>query len=69
MDKSVDMPKVMVDFIAEIKKFGISKASRLSGVTVGTIWEWTAGKRIPTLVNAAKVADAMGLEFLLFDKE
>ena len=61
--------KILDEFIAEIRKFGAKKASQISGVPVNTIYEWTAGRKIPTLINAQKVADAMGLEFLLFDKE
>ena len=60
--------KILEEFILEIKKFGVAKVARLSGVPVETIYTWTTRRRIPTLVNAQKVADAMGLEFLLFDK-
>lgn len=61
--------KLIDDFITEIKKFGISKVSRLSGVKIGTISNWCRKKYIPTIDNAQKVANAMGLEFLLFEKE
>jgi DNA-binding phage protein len=60
--------KILDDFISEIKKFGVHKVAKISGVPAWTIYEWTRGKHIPTLVNAQKVANAMGLEFLIFDK-
>lgn len=58
---------ILKDFIAEVKKFGVHKIAKISGVPANTIYEWTRGKNIPTLVNAQKVANAMGMEFLLFD--
>lgn len=60
--------KILEEFIAEIRKFGAKKASMISGVSVQTIYQWTQKRKIPTLTNAQKVADAMGLEFLIFDK-
>lgn len=60
--------KILDDFIAEIKKFGITKVSRLSGVPLITISNWVYGRYVPTLNNAQKVANAMGLEFLIFEK-
>lgn len=60
--------KIVDEFIAEIKKFGIVQAARVSGVSVGTINGWVYEGRAPRLDNAQKVADGMGLEFLLFDK-
>lgn len=57
------------EFIAEIKKFGQLKAAKLSGVSQSAISKWVAKQAIPTLVNAQKVANAMGLEFLIFDME
>lgn len=60
--------KILDEFIAEIKKFGVTKASKISGVPRDTIFGWTHGKSIPTLTNAQRVANAVGLEFLLFDK-
>ena len=61
--------KILDEFIEEIKKFGVSNAAMLSGVSQPALWKWIEGKTIPTLVNAQKVANAMGLEFLLFDME
>ena len=61
--------KILDEFIEEIKKFGVSNAATLSGVSQPALWKWIEGKTIPTLVNAQKVANAMGLEFLLFDME
>jgi hypothetical protein len=61
--------KILKEFISEIKKFGRKKASRLSGVSYMAIVGWCNEKVIPTLINAQKVANAMGLEFLLFEKE
>lgn len=60
---------ILEEFICEIKKFGIKKVARLSGVPASTIYTWTRGRYAPTLPKAQQVADAMGLEFLLFDKE
>jgi transcriptional regulator with XRE-family HTH domain len=61
--------KIIDEFIKEVRKFGQKKASRLSGVPFETINNWCTGECIPRLDKAQKVADAMGLEFLLFDKE
>ena len=60
--------KILEEFIAEIRKFGVKKVSRLSGVSWVTIYNWTQKRAIPTLTNAQRVANAMGLEFLIFDK-
>ena len=60
--------KIVEEFIAEIRKFGISKLSRMSGISRTTITKWLSGESSPTLVHAQQCADAMGLEFLLFDK-
>ena len=59
---------IISEFLEEVKKFGMCKASRLSGVSYKTITGWFYEGRVPQLNTAAKVADAMGLEFLLFDK-
>ena len=61
--------KILDEFIAEIRKFGVKKVSRLSNISHATIYNWTQGRAIPTLFMAAIVADAMGLEFLIFEKE
>ena len=61
--------KILDEFIQEVKKFGQRRASELSGVALKTITNWCQGITTPTLVKAQKVANAMGLEFLLFDKE
>lgn len=61
--------KLLDEFIREIKKFGISKVEKLSGINRNTISSWIRKKYIPTMDNAQKVANAMGLEFLLFEKE
>ena len=61
--------KIVEEFVAEIKRFGVKKVSRLSGISSNTIYGWTQKRIAPTLQNAQKVADAMGLEFLLFEKE
>ena len=61
--------KILDEFIEEIKNFGVSKAASLSGVSQAALWKWVSKETIPTLVNAQKVANAMGLEFLLFDME
>ena len=61
--------KIIDDFIAEIRRFGIKKVANLSGVSREVITLWCSKKINPTLANAEKVADAMGFEFLLFEKE
>lgn len=61
--------KILDEFIKEVRKFGQKKAAKLSGVSYYTITNWCQGITTPSLVNAQKVADAMGLEFLLFEKE
>lgn len=61
--------KLINEFLNEIKKFGIAKVSNLSGVARTTLTKWCSGEIVPTFVNAQKVANAMGLEFLLFEKE
>ena len=61
--------KIFEEFLAEIRKFGGLKVSRLSKVPQQTIYNWTQGRSIPNIVVAQQVADAMGLEFLLFEKE
>lgn len=63
------MERILEEFIYEIKKFGVSKVAKKSGVSVNTISKWVNGKRIPSLINAQKVANAMHLEFLIFDME
>ena len=59
---------IIEEFLSEIKKYGIVQASRKSGVPIGTINGWVYEGRAPRLDNAQKVADAMNLEFLLFEK-
>lgn len=61
--------KLINEFLNEIKKFGIAKLSMLSGVAQTTLTKWCSGEIVPTLVNAQKVASAMGLEFFLFENE
>ena len=60
--------KILEEFIAEIRKFGVKKVSRSSGVSCVTIYNWTQKGAIPTITNAQRVANAMGLEFLIFEK-
>ena len=62
--------KILDEFIQEVRKFGQKKAARLSGVNYRTIIGWCGKEhKIPNLEKAVRVADVMGLEFLLFDKE
>lgn len=65
----MERPKILEEFILEVKRFGVMNAARASGVSSATIKGWVHDKINPTLATAAKVADAMGMEFLLFDKE
>lgn len=60
---------ILDEFIDEIKRFGIMRASMRSGVSYKTIYNWVTGLRMPTLPKAQQVANAMRLEFLLVDKE
>lgn len=60
--------KVIDEFLEELKKFGVRKAARLSGIHEQTLYTWTQKRREPRLSTAQKVANIMGLEFLLFDK-
>ena len=60
---------ILEEFLIEIKKFGVKKVARLSGISASAIYTWTRGRYVPTLTKAQQVANAMGLEFLLFDKE
>jgi DNA-binding phage protein len=60
--------KILDEFIAEIKKFGMFKLSKKSGVSYTAIYQWVNKRKIPTLLNAQKCANAMGLEFLIFEE-
>lgn len=60
--------KLLEEFLAELRKFGVRKASKLSGVHEQTIYAWTQNRKEPKITTAQKVANAIGLEFLLFDK-
>ena len=60
--------KILDEFIEEIKKFGMFKCSQKSGVSYTAIYQWVNKKKIPTIINAQRVAYAMGLEFLIFEK-
>jgi transcriptional regulator with XRE-family HTH domain len=60
--------KLLYAFLAEIKKVGMAKVARMSGYSINTIQSWVYGRSVPSLLNAQKVANAIGMEFLLFDK-
>ncbi|WP_251183383.1 helix-turn-helix domain-containing protein [Anaerocaecibacter muris] len=62
-------PKILDELLKEIRRRGAYEVSRTSGIPKTTIESWLYGKAIPSLVKAARVADAMGLELLLFEKE
>lgn len=62
-------PKILDELLKEIRRRGAYEVSRISGIPKTTIESWLYGKAIPSLVKAARVADAMGLELLLFEKE
>jgi transcriptional regulator with XRE-family HTH domain len=64
--KFEEMP-ILDEFIKEIKEFGIYKAAKISGVSAYTLYNWTQKKAMPSLAKAQKVANAMGLEFLIFE--
>lgn len=61
--------KLIEDFLTEVKKHDIYVLARDSGVSRITIANWIYKRNCPTLIKAQAVADAMGMEFLLFDKE
>lgn len=61
--------KILKELLKEIRQRGAYAVSKLSGVPKTTIESWLYGKAIPSLTKAEKVADGMGLELLLFDKE
>ena len=61
--------KVLDEFIEEIKKFGVVRLAKKAGLNQPTISSWCCKKTTPSLVNAQKAANAMGLEFLLFEME
>lgn len=64
--------KLLDEFIAEIKKdwlYKIGKLAYKSGVSYFTIYDWVRGRKTPTLVNAQKVANAMGYELRLVKKD
>lgn len=65
----MEYPKILEEFIKEIKAYGIRKTATVSGVSLSTISSWVYHICEPTLCNAQRVADAIGLEFLLFEKE
>lgn len=56
-------------FITEIRGFGVKKASKVSGVGYNTLLSWVNKSHAPTLDVATKVASAIGMKFLLFEKE
>lgn len=56
------------DFLEELKKFGVRKAARIVGIHEQTLYAWTQKRQEPRFTAAQKVANAIGLEFLLFDK-
>ena len=60
--------KILDEFVAEIKKFGMFELSKKSGVSYTAIYQWVHKQKVPTIINAQRCAHAMGLEFLLFDK-
>lgn len=61
--------KILEELLKEIRRRGAHEVSKKSGVAKSTIESWLYGKAIPSLTKAEKVADGMGLELLLFDKE
>lgn len=60
--------KLLYELNAEMKKFGICKLAKLSGFSANTLYNWTSGKSVPTLLNAEKVARAMGFDYVLTKK-
>ena len=60
--------KVLDEFIKEIRRYGVTRTAKVSGISQATLWKWVSKQATPTLVNAQQVANAIGFEFLLFDK-
>lgn len=61
--------KILYQLNEEMKKYGIRKLAKKAGFSENTLYNWTSGKSCPTVENAQAVANAMGMEFLLFEKE
>jgi DNA-binding phage protein len=60
--------KILYELIAEMKKYGIRKIAKDTGISENTLYNWSSGKSIPTIINAQRVASAIGMELLLFEK-
>jgi hypothetical protein len=60
---------ILDKLLDEIKRFGVYNLSDATDIAVSTIYTWINKHSIPSLINAQKCANAMGLELLLFDKE
>lgn len=63
------MSRILDDFINEISKHSGMELSKKSGVNANTIYAWRNRKSVPSLEAAQIVANAIGMEFLLFNKE
>ena len=59
---------VIEDFLNQVRIYGLSMAARKSGVSFGTIAGWIYEGRAPRFDLVIRLADAIGMEFLLFDK-
>lgn len=65
------MSKILKEFKEEILKSGksVAEISRLSGVSASSIFTWLKEDILPTLTNAEKVLNSLGLEFVIFPQE
>lgn len=61
--------KAYDDFIEELRKQNIAEISRHFGMSPNTLSAWVSLKNVPSFLDAAKIADYLGFEFLMFDKE
>ena len=60
--------KVLYALIEEMRRYGIRKISKKTGINEYTLYNWSSGKSVPTITTAQKVANAMGMELFLFAK-
>lgn len=59
---------IVEELIEETRNYKIEDLAKKTGLCRSTIAGWRNGMQ-PTLANAQKVANAMGMEFLLFPQE
>lgn len=63
------MNKLQQELVDELKKYKPAYLAEKSGLSDTYIRQVIKGNAVPTLTTACILADIVGLEFLLFDKE